>query len=114
MKVQIHIKAVSDEADLRERAERRLRIGLGRFADELRSVRVILEDVNGPRQGIDKRCAVSVSGARVGRLFLEETDSLASRALDRLTDRLDRAIVRALDRGRVFAGSGPGRTGRAA
>lgn len=40
---------------LRQYVERRLRFALGRFAHRLDQLQVRLEDVNGPRGGLDQR-----------------------------------------------------------
>jgi putative sigma-54 modulation protein len=105
MRIQIHLRAETTESDLRDHIERRLRFGLGRYGGEVRDVRFRLEDVNGPRQGVDKRCTIRIVGRRVGVLFLEDMDSDAIRAVDRLSDRVDRTLARALERARAFDGA---------
>ena len=53
-------------------AQQRLLFALGRFASRVRSVTVRLCDVNGPRGGRDKRCAIAVRLATSKRLIVVE------------------------------------------
>ncbi len=46
--------------ELHHFAHRRLSTALGHFAARVRDVDVWLEDVNGPRRGVDKRCRISL------------------------------------------------------
>lgn len=112
MKLHIQVRAVGAEGDLREYAERRLRFCLGRFGPEVREVRLRVEDVHGPGQGIDKRCIARIKGPRVGIVVLEEVDPEASRAIDRVVERLDRMLSRAVQRfqAREEAGAGARRS----
>lgn len=102
MKIDIRLRPGTDQPGLRAYIERRLRFGLARYGAVIQQVRLQLEDVNGPRSGLDKRCTLRVTGPRMGPLFLEETDALATRAVDRLSDRVDRTLARALERARAF------------
>src|SRR5687767_6121559 len=45
--------------EIRAYAERRLSFALRRFRQHVQHVRVRLTDVNGPRHGVDARCAVT-------------------------------------------------------
>jgi len=80
-------------AEVHERAERIL----GRRADRLWQAVVLLEDVNGPRGGIDKRCAVHLSGP-LGELVAEARDANLRKALDRALSAARRQVTRAADR----------------
>ncbi|MBN1854400.1 MAG: hypothetical protein JW829_16840, partial [Pirellulales bacterium] len=51
---------VALEKDLQEFIDLRLHFALGRFADIIDRVSIRIEDTNGPRGGIDKRCRIVV------------------------------------------------------
>ncbi len=81
----------------RTRAERRLGFALGRFANRIRTVRLVLTDQNGPRGGLDKLCTVQVRGAGWS-VHIEDVDADAGVAVDRAADRAGRSVARKLDR----------------
>ncbi len=94
----------SDSAEaeaLRAHVERRIGFALARFSDELGSVLVRLDDLNGPRGGIDKRCRVLMRGPSFGERVVEEVDSAWAPVIDRALSLAGRAVARALERGRV-------------
>jgi hypothetical protein len=85
---------------LRRQIERRAGFALSRFSDELGSVLVRLDDLNGPRGGIDKRCRVQLRGPDIGELVVEETDAEWTPAIDRTFSLAARSVARALDKAR--------------
>lgn len=93
-------KTRREAVELREYIERRSRFALGRLADELLDVVVVLEDLNGPRGGVDKRCLVQLHGPVVREVVVEGTDVAWGPAIDRALSLAGRAVVRALDRAR--------------
>ena len=56
--------------ELRRLLERRLSFALSRFDSRIRKTTVVLEDVNGPRGGMDKSCRIAVVLDRAS--YLEE------------------------------------------
>jgi ribosomal subunit interface protein len=91
-----HGVAVTDE--MREHAERKVEYAFDRFGPRITAVDIVLQDENGPRGGVDKRCHVAVHGRRgwVVRAGDEADEFLA--AIDRAVDRAARAVVRTLER----------------
>jgi len=81
----------------RTRAERRLDFALGRFANRIRSVRLVLTDQNGPRGGLDKLRRVEVRGTGWS-VHIEDIDADAGVVVDRTADRAGRSVARKLDR----------------
>ena len=102
MNVRIHWKHLTRSHVLEEYLERRLRFAIGRFEDRVTAVRVWLEDVNGPRGGIDKRCAIEVDGA-LGLRRAEVCDADLRVAVDRAARALRGSIARAADARRAYA-----------
>jgi len=52
----------------RSHVQRTVSMSIGRFIRHIRSIVVLLEDVNGPRGGIDKRCRLDLRLRPSGRL----------------------------------------------
>ena len=100
MDVDIRGRHLDVTARLRTYVARRLRFALGRLAPRLRRIAVRLEDVNGPRGGVDKRCHVEVT-MRGRTITIKELDRDLYAAVDRAADRAGRAALRALGRRRA-------------
>lgn len=85
-------------ASLRGRASRRIRALLRRLHSYVRSVRVRLEDVNGPLPGVDKRCQVRAHlvDGRVARV--DATSRHWAESVDLATARLRQRVVMQLHR----------------
>ena len=64
-------------------------------------MRVRIEDRNGSKGGIDKRCQFEVRGPRFGSAIIEEQDSDAFAAVDIAADRAGRTVARLLGRVRA-------------
>jgi putative sigma-54 modulation protein len=81
-------------AAVREHARRRLGFALGRFAGRVTSVWVRLEDLNGPRGGVDKQCRVEVRGTPRWRVVVVDSDADLYATVDRAADRVRRTVAR--------------------
>lgn len=103
MRVELRARRITINDGLRAHAERRLRFALGRFGPCIRRVCLRLDDVNGPRGGIDKSCRIVVGLAQGGEVIVEDADSDLRALLDRSADRAGRAVERRLDRLRESA-----------
>jgi ribosome-associated translation inhibitor RaiA len=93
------IQAIVDlttRSRLRRESERRLHFATDRFQLHIRDIDVRLQDVNGPRGGIDKRCLVSARLRRGGTVEIEETSSSFVGAIRAAAKRLRRQLARRL------------------
>jgi ribosome-associated translation inhibitor RaiA len=89
----------SDATDaLREYALRRLAFAVRRFQHRVRHVTVRLVDENGPRRGIDSRCAVTADLSDGRQLFVEATAAWPFAAITLAAGRLSEALRRDADR----------------
>ncbi len=96
---------------LRARVERRLRFALGRFADRIERVRVLVSHETGPKGGHNDNCyriQVAVHG-RLPSVRIEQADSNVEAVVDWAADRVGRAVARKLDRA-VALPEKPGRS----
>jgi len=82
-------------------AERRIRFAIGSFAPQIANTDVLLADVNGPRGGIDKECAIALDLHSAGRAFARAVHADAYGAIDRAATRIRAVLVRQLQRRRA-------------
>ena len=68
MRTDIRHKNLQIDSPLRDRVRQRLLRRLDRLSREITLAAVHLEDVNGPRGGVDKRCLLEVTAPRVGTI----------------------------------------------
>lgn len=77
-------------------APRTLASALGRFRQRIRSINVWMEDVNGPRGGIDVWCRIEVRFVRHGRVSVSSMGrdqyTAFAKAAMRAGERIDRHI----------------------
>jgi putative sigma-54 modulation protein len=97
VKLSIHWKDLPASAAALTHLERRLGFALGRFAASLRRVRACLADVNGDRGGDDEICRIQ-AWSRAGLVQVEGRDRDLYVAIDIATDRVQRALARAIER----------------
>ena len=97
MRIEIRGRGLTTSDGLRARLERRLAFALGRFAPRIGRVRVRLEDVNGPRGGVDKRCRLEVAIHPDLTVVVEEPDPDLYAAIDRAADQTGQALGRAAE-----------------
>lgn len=96
MRVTLRARAVHDDG-LGQLVNRRAMVALGRFGSHLTSVTVRLEDLNGPKGGVDKRCTVEATGS-FGIRVVEARDQTFRTAIDRAFATMQRCLVRAIQR----------------
>lgn len=83
---------------LREYVDRRLRFALDRFVHRLDRLEVRLEDVNGPRGGLDKHCRIHIVGRPSWRIQVEGAGVSFYDAIDAAAARASRSVGRLLGR----------------
>ena len=87
----------------RRHLERRVRAAFNSSTPEVQAVTISLSDVNGPRGGIDLRCAVTVELSSGRNARAEATDSDIVIALGRALALAKRSMRRDRQRGRMFS-----------
>ena len=101
MELSIRTHGLDLSDPLKAYTERRLRSSLGSFITQLDGVEVRLGDVNGPRGGIDKRCAIKVMLRRFGVVFARAAGTDVYSTVDQAATRIRSAVSRALSRRRA-------------
>ena len=86
--------------ELREAVDHRLGAIFGRFRERIGAVGVYLNDVNGPRGGIDKRCRVELTCFPRDRITATASATFAERAVTAALRRARTLLLRKLRRER--------------
>jgi hypothetical protein len=94
MNIQLRSQGTEVSEALRAHAERCVGFALRRFASRIDRVSMWLEDVNGPRGGVDKRCRIAVRLRPTGSTFVVKTASDAYVAIGRAAGRAGAAVAR--------------------
>jgi ribosomal subunit interface protein len=89
---------------LHEQVERQMNFALGQFDTWISGVTVHLEDINGPKGGVDKQCRVLVNLKGGKTLKIEDVDTDITVAVNRAADRLGHVISREIDKRREKKG----------
>jgi ribosome-associated translation inhibitor RaiA len=98
-----HIRVFGVELDLDDRTYIRRKLGmkLGKFAASIERVSVRVEDVNGPRGGVDHACRVKVVLSELPSVTYAVQDASLAAAIDRALSGSERAVRRAVRRKRM-------------
>ncbi|MFM7203764.1 MAG: HPF/RaiA family ribosome-associated protein [Myxococcota bacterium] len=102
MQIEIRGQHVELTGALRSHIERRVLFALGRFQSRIFRVTVRLQDVNGPRGGVDKGCRLSVELVGGGSQHIDELSSDLYIAVDGALERTARVVERELSRQATF------------
>jgi hypothetical protein len=79
---------------LKQLITRQVRFALSRFESRIRDVSVHLQDLNGPKGGLDKDCRIRVRLRGGGSVLVQVTDVEFEPAIHRATDRAARVVQR--------------------
>lgn len=82
----------------KEFARRCGHFAFGRFADMVDVAEISVEDVNGPKGGIDKQCTFRLRGPRIADIVVTGKDEEWMRLISRTSDRCAFALRRSVDR----------------
>lgn len=102
MRLEVRGDNISLQQHTRHVIEKKARLALGRVVGEIAEVRIVLHDINGPRKGVDRACAVVVRLRRGGQIRVESVEPAMHDAVDRSLDRVARSVYRTLARQRRF------------
>ena len=98
MRIEIQARGFVLTDGLRDHVERRLQFALSWIGDEVRTIRVALFDVNGPRGGNDQRCRIEIPMRGLAEVIVEDGEADLYVAIDRAADRAERTLARRLGR----------------
>lgn len=98
MRLEIHGQKVPVSAKLESHIERRLHYALDRLAPRITSVSVYVEDVNGPKGGVDKQCRILAQVKPSGKVIVKETGEDAFQSVSLAAEKIGRAIRKRIDK----------------
>ena len=101
LKITVTARGVEVPDELKEFIHRRAHFGLGRFASRIRGVTVRLEDVNGPKGGLDKCCDIRVDAGLPTNVMVRERQENLHSAVSLAMERAQRALKRRLSLARL-------------
>ena len=97
----IRVTGLSLDQDDRAYIRRRLGEKLGKYADSIERVTVRLEDVNGPRGGVDQACRIKVVLSGMPSVVVEHNAASLKPAVTAAVTAVERAVRRAVERRRA-------------
>lgn len=100
MRIEIHSRQFALTDGLRNHIERRLDFALSWSRQNLQKVSLRLGDINGPRGGADKVCAIQIPLGGGKPVVVQEVQADLYVAIDRAIDRAVRVLARRLERRR--------------
>ena len=83
---------------VRTYATRRLSVALRRFERRIRSVRIRVTDLNGPRRGVDTSCAMTARLVGGRQVEVEARTTVPFASVSQAAAKLRGAVARELDR----------------
>ncbi|QEG36326.1 HPF/RaiA family ribosome-associated protein [Bythopirellula goksoeyrii] len=97
MRLSTRFKGIDRSGNLQSLIERRIYFALSRFSPRVTSVSVVVEDINGDRGGIDKRCQISIKLDRKDELRVDATHADVEGAVSLAANRAGRIVQRKLE-----------------
>ena len=97
MKIEMRTRGVTATKELKAHVQRRMRFALHRFGERVRRLHVLLEDINGPKGGIDIHCKLRVELAGGGDMVIHENHQDPFSAVSRASERISHAVGRRVD-----------------
>lgn len=99
----VFIRAIGTKLSGKDRDYIRQRLAkrLGKFDRFVERTSVRVEDINGPRGGVDKRCRVKIALRGLPSVVVEEHHYSPRAAIDLAFDGIERTVRRTIERRRV-------------
>jgi putative sigma-54 modulation protein len=94
----VRCESAADPSLLREFTLRRLAFALRRFGGVARHVTVRLEDINGPRRGVDSRCSITLQCRDGRKIDVKATSAWPFASVTQAAKRLSTVIRRDVDK----------------
>jgi putative sigma-54 modulation protein len=101
MQIDIQARSFPLTVALRNYIKQRLVAALTRRDEHIQKIVMRLSDINGPRGGEDKHCHLQIVLAGIPDVVIEDTEIDMYNAIDRATERAERAVVRKINKKRT-------------
>jgi ribosome-associated translation inhibitor RaiA len=100
MRVLLRSPHVTIEQDQRDEIAASVRTALAHVESRVVSVQVLIDDSNGPKGGVDKRCECVANCGKLGVLRVDATSADLKKAVNAALTKLRRAAEHAVDQKR--------------
>ena len=97
MNLQIKYLNIQPSENLDQYLKRRVDFAFSRFSNQILSIQIRLEDLNGPKGGYDQCCKVLIK-LKTKVIIIESRETSLYTAIDQACDRSQRQVSRSLDR----------------
>jgi len=101
MQIAVHVKDKYASTRLQGNLADILMVSLAKFRGRVRDVTLILDDINGPKGGLDKQCKVIVKLKRRSPVVIKDRDSNIGNLVRRVVERTAYTIGQKIDEHRV-------------
>lgn len=98
MEISVHDKQQLLSQRAIDKAESRAIASFAKFGQTVKSVEIRVQDVNGPRGGVDQECCILVRLQKANDVAVKVTDDSLSKAIPGAINRAARSVSRLLDR----------------
>lgn len=100
MRIEVRALHIEVEPEVAPLAERRALFAFSRFSSNIRTVQILLKDINGPRGGVDCQVQVRVIGHEGWGVIVSDVDDDPAKAVTSAIARAGRTVTRELERQR--------------
>lgn len=98
MQILVKSKGFPLEENEKEFVIERVRFSLTRYASRIAQVLIVLDDINGPKGGFDKRCRINLKLDNQPTIVVQETLTSVQDAVNSSLARLKRTVARNIDK----------------
>ena len=98
MELEVDIKGLALDPELRAVVERRVRGALARFGDRVHHADVFFMELGGRRSDADVRCRIVTDVRPFGRVVVQDTHDTAFQAIAGAAEKVTRVVSRRLGR----------------
>ena len=98
MQLFINLKNITLNAKQKALIQKRYAFCFSKFSEVVKKVVIYIEDINGPKGGVDKQCKVQVSLRRGDDVIVTEKQSILNKAIEKALQRSSYITMKKLKR----------------
>lgn len=81
-----------------QKTEEKVSAAFSKFGHHILSIEITVEDINGPRGGVDQECRIRINMRKSDDIVASIKDASLSQAISRCVDRAQRSVIRKIQR----------------
>ena len=98
MLIKIHAQGITLTRALKKHVDSKVRLALGIYTEKIRRIDVFLNDINGPKGGVDTQCKIKIIPYGQKTIVVQETGLSVLEAINICSSRAKRVASRRFDR----------------